>query len=285
LKEFITVPLGMKNTGYKSSKQVVANYANGYRWAPIEGHINSSYFDNSNSIGSGCIYSTVDDLYRWDQALYTDKLLSDSLLRKMLTPFKNDYGYGFWIWDWVNPNTESSLTFVEHGGSNAGFNSLILRSVDDRNLIILLTNTNDAKLGFIRNRIRSILYDRPYDLPEPELKHIVAKELRREGIAAAREKYRELKRTKLELYGDREFIYEFSQLGYSLLLSDHMQEAIEIYKLNAESFPTFSKVFDDLGEAYMFDGRKELAIKYYSKALELDGDNLRIKRMLSKLKE
>ncbi|MBK7711374.1 MAG: tetratricopeptide repeat protein [Bacteroidales bacterium] len=178
-----------------------------------------------------------------------------------------------------------TLTFVEHGGANVGFNSLIFRSIDDKNTIILLTNTTEAKLGFIRNRIRSILYDRPYDLPEAEIKNIVADELKNKGLAAAKNKYREFYKTKLEFYGGNEFIYEFSQLGYSLLLSGHLSEAIEIYKLNAEAFPGSSKVFDDLGEAYMYNGDIELAIKYYTKALELDQQNLRIKRMLNKLKQ
>ncbi|RKN75953.1 serine hydrolase [Ulvibacterium marinum] len=277
-------PLGMKDTGYASSKTVVKDYASGYRWAPLDGYINPIYFDNSISLGSGGIYSTLDDLYKWDQALYTDELVADSLMRKMRTPYKNEYGYGFWIWEWENPNTKELLTFMEHGGSNVGFNTLIFRSIDDKNLIILLTNTNEAKLGFIRNRIRSILYDRPYDLPELEVKNMVADVLRQKGIDAAREKFLELKETKLDEYGEREFIYEFSKLGYGLVLSDHMEEAIEIYKLNVEAFPNSAKVFDDLGEAYMLNGNKELAIEHYGKSLELDKGNKRVKRMLEKLR-
>ncbi len=285
LEEFITEPHDMKNTGYAPSNAVIPKYASGYRWAPLDDYIHPIYFDNSISMGSGGIHSTVEDLYKWDQALYSNKLVSDSLRKQMFTPNKYGYGYGFWINRWENPNNKDTLTFVEHGGANVGFNSLIFRSIDDKNTIILLTNTTEAKLGFIRNRIRSILYDRPYDLPEAEIKNIVADELKNKGLAAAKNKYREFYKTKLEFYGGNEFIYEFSQLGYSLLLSGHLSEAIEIYKLNAEAFPGSSKVFDDLGEAYMYNGDIELAIKYYTKALELDQQNLRIKRMLNKLKQ
>lgn len=284
LKENITMPLGMKNTGYSSNKVVVNKYANGYQWAALDGYINAAYFDNSISIGAGGIYSTVDDMYLWDQALYTNKLVSDSLKQKMFTPYKNNYGYGFSIRKWENPNTKDSLTFIEHGGANAGFNTLIFRSVKDKNLILLLTNTNDAKLGFIKNRIRSILYDRPYDLPEQEIKNIVAETLRNKGMDSAKAKYREFLKTKLNDYGEEEFVYEFSQLGYSLVLSDHLNEAIEIYELNAESFPSSAKAFDDLGEAYMVKGEKDLAIKYYNKSYELDNSNERVKQMLDKLK-
>lgn len=284
LKEFITEPLDMKNTGYAPSSSVVSNLANAYLWAPLDGYIHPAYFDNSISKGSGGIYSTVEDLFKWDQALYTNTLVPETLRNKMMEPNKNGYGFGFWISQWENPTTKKPLTFIEHGGANAGFVTEILRSVDDKNTIILLSNTNEAKLNFIKYRIRSVLYERPYDLPEKSVKNIVAEVLKEEGIEAAKSKYLELKKEQLDLYGEREFIYEFSQLGYSLFLSGHMAEAIEIYKMNAESFPNSAKVFDDLGEAYMFNGNKELAIKYYSKSLELDNSNLRIKSMLTKLK-
>jgi tetratricopeptide (TPR) repeat protein len=101
---------------------------------------------------------------------------------------------------------------------------------------------------------------------------------------SAKAKYREFLKTKLNDYGEEEFVYEFSQLGYSLVLSDHLNEAIEIYKLNTESFPSSAKAFDDLGEAYMIKGEKDLAIKYYSKSYELDNSNERVKQMLDKLK-
>lgn len=284
LQEYITTPLGMKSTGYASSKKVVSNYASGYQWAALDRYINAAYFDNSISIGAGGIYSTIEDMFLWDQALYANKLLPDALKQKMFTPNKGNYGYGFYIWKWENPNTKDSLTFIEHGGANAGFNTLSFRSVKDKTVIILLSNTNDDKLGFIRNRIRSILYDRPYDLPEPEIKDIVADVLRTKGMEAAKEKYWELKKTKLDEYGDREFVREFSQMGYSLVLSGHINEAIEVYKLNTAAFPSSAKAFDDLGEAYMIKGNKELAIKYYSRSYELDSSNVRVKHMLEKLR-
>lgn len=284
LKEFITAPLGMGNTGWADNKMVINNYADGYQWAALDGYINASYFDNSISLGAGGIYSTVEDLYKWDRALYTNKLIPDSLKQKMFTPYKNNYGYGFLISKWENPNTKDSLTFIEHGGANTGFNTLIFRSVKDKKLIVLLCNTNEAKLTFIKNRIRSILYNRPYDLPEQEIKNIVAQVLRNKGMDSAKAKYWKLKETKLNEYGDKEFVYEFSQLGYSLVLSNHINEAIEIYKLNTEAFPSSSKAFDDLGEAYMVKGDKELAIKYYSRAYELDNENERVKNILDKLK-
>lgn len=283
LKEQITQPLGMYHTAYLKNKTVAEKQARSYRAAPIEGYLNDDYFDNSISLGAGGIYSTITDLYLWDQALYNNGLVSDSLKAKMFTPHKNGYGYGFRIWDWEHPDRKDALTFIEHGGSMGGFNALIFRSIKDKNLIILLCNTNEAKLNFIKNRLRSILYNRPYDLPEREMKSIVAEVLRKKGIQEARLTYKKLLLEKGEDYALGEFEYEFSQLGYSLVLSDHLDEGIEIYKLNIEAFPTSSKAFEDLGEAYLIKGDKELATKYYKKSLELDPENLRAKKVLEEL--
>ncbi|SDG57120.1 CubicO group peptidase, beta-lactamase class C family [Dyadobacter soli] len=283
LSEQITGPLGMAQTGYVPNEQVISRLATGYRWAPLDGYIQAAYFDNSLSLGAGGIYSSIDDLYRWDRALYGQQLLPDSLKRGMFTAYLNNYGYGFNVRKWEHPRTHDTLTFVEHGGANAGFNTLISRSIDDQNLIILLTNTNEAKLGFVRNRLRSILYELPYDLPEPDLKDLVAADLKGKGLAAAKVKYAALKKERLAEYGEQEFIYQFSQLGYSLLLSGHPAEALAIYQLNVDSFPSSSKAFDDLAEAYLLQGKTELARRYYNRAYELDTNNVRAKQMAEKI--
>lgn len=283
LKEQITQPFRMSSTSYPQNKTVIEKQARGYRAAPIEGYINDGYFDNSISLGAGGIYSTINDLYLWDQALYSSEILSDSLKTKMFTAHIESYGYGFRIRKWEHPETKDSLTFIEHGGSIGGFNALIFRSVNDKNLIILLTNTNEAKLNFIKNRIRSILYNRPYDLPEREMKSIVAEALKNKGLNEARLTYQKLLEEKGERYGLNEFEYEFSQLGYSLVLSDHLNEAIEIYKLNIGAFPSSSKAFEDLAEAYFLSGNKQMAVKHYRKSLDLDPQNVRAKKMLEKL--
>ena len=105
LNEFIIRPVGMTNTGWADNKKVIEEYADGYQWAALDGYINAAYFDNSISLGAGGIYSTVNDLYKWDQALNTNKLIPDSLLQKMITPFKNNYSYGFSVIKWKNPNS------------------------------------------------------------------------------------------------------------------------------------------------------------------------------------
>jgi tetratricopeptide (TPR) repeat protein len=64
-----------------------------------------------------------------------------------------------------------------------------------------------------------------------------------------------------------------------------VREAIEIFKLNAETYRQSANVYDSLGEAYMINGDKELAIRNYQRAVELNPQNTNAIAMLKKLRE
>ena len=73
-------------------------------------------------------------------------------------------------------------------------------------------------------------------------------------------------------------------LGYRFLQDGNIKDAIELFKLNTIAFPESGNVYDSLGEAYLKDGQKDLAIKNYEKSLELDPNNGNAKQVLKKLK-
>ncbi len=102
------------------------------------------------------------------------------------------------------------------------------------------------------------------------------------GVDKAIETYEELKY-------DYEDVYDFKEaqlniLGYELLQAGKNKEAIKIFKLNVEQFPKAFNVYDSLGEAYMINGDKKLAIKNYEKSLKLNPDNDNAKKMLESLR-
>jgi len=76
-----------------------------------------------------------------------------------------------------------------------------------------------------------------------------------------------------------------NRLGYDLLAMKHVKDAIEVFKLNVEDYPQSSNTYDSLGEAYMFDGNKELAIKNYQRSVELNPNNTNGVETLKKLRE
>ncbi len=99
----------------------------------------------ARTTGAGGVYSQIDDLFIWDQALYDNNLIKDENLEQAFTPARLTSGelsyYGFgWVLEAKNPKV------VQHSGSLAGFRSFFYRDTENKNTIILLSNfTNDVK--------------------------------------------------------------------------------------------------------------------------------------------
>ena len=133
LKENIFIPLNMKDSGYDHHNTVLLNRASGYSPGK-DGIVNDKYIDMSIPFGGGCLYSTIEDMYIWDRALYTDKLLSENSLNEMFTPFEDDYGYGWYISDIHNRKC------IRHSGGIEGFTANISRYVNDDVCVVVLSN-------------------------------------------------------------------------------------------------------------------------------------------------
>jgi CubicO group peptidase (beta-lactamase class C family) len=147
LDERIFRPLGMTSTRNSDARAVVANRAAGYGW-------NGDRWENRPVLApfvgfsAGSLLSTVEDLAKWDAALYSEKLLKKSSLEQMWKPALTndrrpaaaDYGFGWFIEKYRNRRD------VLHGGGTPGFSSAMHRFVDDRLTVIFLTNHADAIL-------------------------------------------------------------------------------------------------------------------------------------------
>src|SRR5690242_17987664 len=122
LKEKIFGPLGMNDTGYDHLDKLLPKRATGYERG-LGGVDNAPFLDMSLPYAAGSLYSTVEDLYKWDQALYTDKLLPADLKQKIFTPGLQHYGYG-WNIDTLPPaDPAAGQTVIEHGGGSNGFST------------------------------------------------------------------------------------------------------------------------------------------------------------------
>ncbi len=136
LKEHIFQPLQMENTvAYEKGTSTVANRALGYA-VTDSGVFNSDQSAYSAVLGDGGIYSNLNDLLKWDRALYTNKLVSAEMLKKAFTPFKENYGFGWRI------DTYKGHKRVHHTGSTSGFRNVIQRFPEDHFTVIVLSNRN-----------------------------------------------------------------------------------------------------------------------------------------------
>jgi CubicO group peptidase (beta-lactamase class C family) len=281
LEENILNPLRMKNTGYSRRDLVLEKRASGYR-KRLSGYENPLYYVESPAAG---MYSTVDDLYLWEQALYAGTLLSPKYKKLMwsISPYGN--AYGWLVSKKALERNGESLLFVVSEGAIPGFFAWTARLPKDKHLIVLLTNVRGATnyLPDISQAITNILYGKPYQPPKRSIAETLLPTITQKGIEAALSQYRSLKSTQTNSYSFAE--NELNSLGFQLLNTQKFREAIEILKLNVEAAPQSWNAYDSLGEAYMRSGNKELAITNYQKSVELNPQNANGIGMLKRLRE
>ena len=283
LQENIFTPLNMNDSGYDHHGEILKNRATGYEKQGNE-FVNSKYIDMSIPYAAGSLYSTVEDLYLWDQALYTNKMLSKEYMALYFKPYiqawgNNHYAYGWGVGKDVIGNTTDSIYTISHGGGINGFNTNISRSPSDKTLIVLLNNTGGAPLNQMTQSIRAILKGKTYDLPKKSVAYDVLGVIQSEGIEAGTAQYNKIK--DADNYDLNE--NEMNQIGYQLMGSDKIEEALQVFKLNVEAFPKSSNVYDSYGEAFMKLGKNDQAIENYKKSIELNPGNQGGIDMLKKL--
>jgi CubicO group peptidase (beta-lactamase class C family) len=279
LKENILDPAGMKNTGYDHHDTILPKRAAGYS-KTADAYTNAAYLDMSIPYAAGSMYSTVEDLYLWDQVLYTDKLLSAQSKELMYKPFLENYAYGWVIVNTSFKQNDQPVQMIRHGGGINGFTTTIVRFPKEKNLIVLLDNTGQ-NVDRQADTITRILYNQPYDLPKMSIIPLLEKFIADKGVEGAIAAYRDLKAKQAATYDFSEA--ELNQLGYRLMLTGKLKEAIEIFKLNVEAYPQSFNTYDSLAEAYMNMNQRELAIANYKKSLELNPNNTNAAAALKKL--
>ena len=288
LRENILKALGMNNTGLTNDRSVFKKKAIGYVKSGFDFY-NVPYYNVENSYTSGQMFSTVRDLYLFDQALYTDLLLSAEYRKKLFTPYFHYTKRNFFIgYDWelgklpLTDDTDS-VSYVQHMGGSNGFNTLFCRFPDNKHLIVLLGNLDSAPLIEIRGKITSVLYDKPYDMPLKSIAWEMRKIIEEEGITSAIRFYHSRKAQHSDEYDLG--LGELNTVGYYLLRKSRINEAITIFKLNVEIYPDYANGWDSLAEASMVNGDISSAINYYQKCLELNPGSQNAVNMLKKLNE
>lgn len=141
IQQNILQPLEMSESGYDRLDMIVKHRASGYMWK--DRAVNADCWDVSLKYAGGGLYSTVGDLYKWDQALYTNQLVSKDALNKIFTSYVSSqparagtYGYGWFL------SGHSEHQVIEHSGAVFGFSSHIARYPENQVTIIVLSNAN-----------------------------------------------------------------------------------------------------------------------------------------------
>lgn len=266
LQQEILIPLNMKNSGYINRTAILEKRALGYRkrLGILE---NAQYYEASPASG---MYSTVDDLYRWQQALSTNKLLSQKYKDLMWKIVPSGNAYGWLVSEKPLVKNGQNKLLIKSEGTVFGYFAWTLRIPEDKYLIVLLTNIRAGTnyLPNISEAITNILYNQPYQKPKISIAETLFSTIKQKGITAALAQYRELKSKQFDSYNFAES--ELNDLGYGLINTGKTKEAVEIFKFNVEIFPQSANAYDSLAETYLRVGERQFAREFYRKALKVD---------------
>jgi CubicO group peptidase (beta-lactamase class C family) len=146
LREAFFEPLGMKNTGIYVNSAPPPGMARGYSF--VEGEPSSSEkfvpaldWDMSWAGGAGALYSTVGDLFRWNEALFGGRVVNEASFKAATTPVElpanvdgMKYGYGLMMYE------IKRLPAIGHGGGLHGWSSDLLRLPQQHCTVVVLAN-------------------------------------------------------------------------------------------------------------------------------------------------
>jgi CubicO group peptidase (beta-lactamase class C family) len=136
--------LGMLDSGYDSNSEIILRRASGYNVSQY-GLMNTEYLNCCIPYSAGSLYSTTHDLLKWQQELFSGRVLTAASFNKMTTPYKDHYGLGVVI------KTIDGCKLIGHGGGINGFKTNMVYSPDEDLLVIVLSNLITA--GFVPQNI------------------------------------------------------------------------------------------------------------------------------------
>src|SRR6187402_3828097 len=167
-RNWIFRKLKMKSTDIRTleEKKATRNFAIGHvyveernKWVRADSFPSSNYtIWLGNRKGPGRVSSTASDLLKWDQALFTEKLIKQSTLQEAFTPMRlNDGSFSNYGFGWSLRTDTVFGKIVSHNGDNPGYKTQIIRYIDKKKTIIVLNNNALRDFNSIIRQLETML--------------------------------------------------------------------------------------------------------------------------------
>ena len=159
VRDRILQPLRMTSSGFDFTHLKSLYKTKGYFVINDAAVIPAPIVDSTIAYAAGALYSTVGDLYKWEKAIYSDKILQSSSWKAVFTPFMHNYGYGWAI------DTLLGKAITAHGGGIHGYASYLLRFPEEQLAVIVLDNSSTQHASTIARSLAAIVLKQPYEVP------------------------------------------------------------------------------------------------------------------------
>jgi CubicO group peptidase (beta-lactamase class C family) len=292
MTEAVFIPLGMNSSSYVWRPDYDARSASPHDGAAQPG----DKFKPKVSNAAASLHTTAGDYALFVEALLNGTGLSKKTLKEIEQPqiavnpectnctervpkqLSTTLFWGLGIGIQKTKDGES----LWHWGDNGRFKCFVLAYpqqkigavffMNGENGLSIISDLLRISLGGEQPALGWIKYDH-YDSPAMQF----TKAVREKGVTAAIEQFRPAL-TRGDIPEDT-----INSAGYQLLSAKKPRDAIRMFQLNVELYPQSWNVYDSLGETYMNNGDRDLAIQNYKKSLELNPDNSNGREMLKKL--
>ncbi len=268
MRKLAIEPLGMTHSSMVWQERYETQSAVGH---DVYSETNGRFRKRRQSHAAASLYTTAEDYAKFVLALMNDVGLKGETIEEMLSPQVDVDKDVFWGIGFGLERTPNGMAFWQWGDYGIFRNYIVAYKKDKIGVVYLTNSYNGLSIGHdvVQQAIgggntdpalANLGYAR-YDSPSA-LVIRCAKDQSVEEVLSVLQKLR------------KEHPDDFSEsginsLGYSIMNAGKIPAAIEIFKVNVESFPESANVYDSLAEAYMNNGEIDLAIKYYKKTLEM----------------
>lgn len=275
LKELIFEPAGMKNTQRLINIKDDANLAKAHTlsiqegaYVPLSFHEDyteylDSYFRDRK--GAGGLNSTFLDLWKFSNALQTEKILQDVAIEKMLSPAKTNGGKrNVYARGWQLEMVKGKRNIGHRGGSE-GENCFFRIALDDNYTYFLISNAKTPYLSEINNRIKNILEGNPTE-------KIKVSGVEKLSLLYSNNDYDTIASEAKKMSAQKDKYYftldEFNGVAWKYWLKEAFEKALDFIKLATVAMPDNAGAWEVLAESYMERGKNEQAIKYYQLTID-----------------
>lgn len=225
---------------------------------------------------SGWLWVDINDLYKWIEALNSNRLISKESFQTLLNnPYAKDEGGSLGRYF-------EKEELQRHNGVSYKFESIFLNDLKN-NITIILVSNNLNRVWDLGHIIHNLMLGKEYKIPKKSVYQAIRKEAVND-VNKAIETYYLLKKNSKNEYSF-ENPGELNKLGYELLRLGKNNESITIFKLATNEFPKDANIFDSLGEAYFTDKQYDLALESYKKAIDFGGTNGNAEKMIEKIEQ
>lgn len=159
VRERICDPLEMRSTGFDFALPLVPHRAQGYSRGQNGKVENAVSVDMRGVHAAGALYSTVEDLVRYDAGLNAGRLLNPELTAQLYTPALNNYAYG-WVID-----SSHGRRLIWHNGGIEGFSANLTRCPETQTVVTVLSNFDDGLPDRVARELTSLVFGEEYRVP------------------------------------------------------------------------------------------------------------------------